>query len=99
MSTPLPLSLCVGVTGHRDIDPAALPRVCELVAHVFDKLEEKFGLDFVVFSPLAEGADRLVAEVALTRARPAKLVAVLPMPVAEYEKDFAARESRAQFHR
>ena len=98
MSTPPPLSLCVGVTGHRDIDPAALPRVRELVAQAFDTLEEKFGLDFVVFSSLAEGADRVVAEVALARDRPAKLVAVLPMPVAEYEKDFAAPESRAQFH-
>jgi hypothetical protein len=26
------LSLCVGVTGHIDIDPAAVPRVRELVA-------------------------------------------------------------------
>lgn len=98
MSAPPHLSLCVGVTGHRDIDPAALPRVRELVAQAFDTLENRFGLDFVVFSSLAEGADRLVAEVALARGRPAKLVAVLPMPVAEYEKDFAARESRAQFH-
>lgn len=98
MSPPPHLSLCVGVTGHRDIDPAALPRVRELVAQAFDTLEKKFGLDFVVFSSLAEGADRVVAEVALARDRPAKLVAVLPMPVVEYQKDFAAEGSKVQFH-
>ncbi len=46
-----------------------------------------------VLSPLAEGADRLVAEAAL--AQGAWLSAVLPMPEAEYERDFPG--SVAQF--
>ena len=97
MTTPPHLSLCVGVTGHRDIDPAALPRVRELVAQAFDTLEARFGLDFVVFSSLAEGADRLVAEVALARRRPGRLIAALPLQADEYEKDFATPESKNQF--
>lgn len=40
----------------------------------------------VVLSPLAEGADRLVADVGLELG--ARLIAVLPLPRAEYEKDF-----------
>jgi hypothetical protein len=97
MTTPPHLSLCVGVTGHLDIDPAALPRVRELVAQAFDTLEARFGLDFVVFSSLAEGADRVVAEVALARGRPARVIAALPLPADEYEKVFATPESKDQF--
>src|SRR5262249_24623274 len=40
----------------------------------------------IVLSSLAEGADRLVARVAL--AHGARLVAPLPMPVEEYRRDF-----------
>jgi hypothetical protein len=92
-------SLCVGVTGHRDIDPGALPKVRQLVGQAFDELEKQFDLDFVIISSLAEGADRLVPEVALARERPARLIAPLPMPAEEYEKDFDTPESVGQFRR
>ena len=96
MSAPQ-LSLCVGVTGHRDIAPGAVDAVRKLVGQALDELEKEFGLSLVLFSSLAEGADRLVAEVALARPRPARLVVPLPSPTAEYETDFETAESLAQF--
>jgi hypothetical protein len=49
----------------------------------------------VLLSPLAEGADRLVAEVALEVG--ARLVVPLPMPQHLYEEDFRSPESLAEF--
>ncbi len=51
---------------------------------------------FVVLSSLAEGADRLVARVAMKELS-AELIAVLPMPQKEYEQDFQTEESKAEF--
>ena len=51
---------------------------------------------FVVLSSLAEGADRLVARVAMEELS-AELIAVLPMPQNEYERDFLIEESKAEF--
>jgi hypothetical protein len=50
-----------------------------------------------LLSPLAEGADRVVAEVAL--AQGIKLLAPLPLPQAEYERDFASAASLEHFRR
>ncbi len=49
-----------------------------------------------VVSPLAEGADRLVAREALRQAH-ASLIAVLPFAREEYERDFQTAVSRAEF--
>ncbi len=56
----------------------------------------------MVVSPLAEGADRLVAKAVLawpTRggSSPPRLEAVLPLPADVYVQDFATAESRAEF--
>jgi hypothetical protein len=48
-----------------------------------------------LLSPLAEGADRLVARVALKNG--ARLIVPLPMPQDLYEMDFEAPASRAEF--
>jgi hypothetical protein len=50
-----------------------------------------------LLSPLAEGADRLAAEVAL--ARDIKLFVPMPMAQAEYERDFPSATSLAEFRR
>lgn len=93
------LSLCVGVTGHRDIEPESRARVAELVGEAFDRLKSEFGgLDIVLFSSLAEGGDQLVADVLLRREPGARLVVPLPAPVEEYEKDFEG-DARREFHR
>jgi hypothetical protein len=90
----------LGVAGHRTLDDpqtvarevraalAMVPAVCGVVAGETVTLE--------VVSPLAEGADRLVAREALRLAR-ASLSAVLPFARREYERDFATAASRAEF--
>ncbi|MFL6590650.1 MAG: hypothetical protein ACJ8M4_10820, partial [Chthoniobacterales bacterium] len=55
------------------------------------------GHRFELLSPLAEGADRLAAEVAL--ARGITLRVPMPMVQSEYEKDFPERESLEEFRK
>ncbi len=86
--SPQTACLSVGVTGHRDIDPASpllLHSLLEVLAEVGSVAN---GRPVEICSALAEGADRLVAEQAIRRLD-AGLTAVLPMPAEEYEKDFA----------
>ena len=94
MSAPQ-LSLCVGVTGHRDIDPAAEKAVEARVREVFGRLEKELGKPIQVLSSLAEGADRVVARIALEREH--KLIVPLPLPEADYVTDFQTPQSRAEF--
>jgi hypothetical protein len=91
-----PISLAIGVTGHRDLVDVELPVLRARIAELLDYLAREFpGLPLKALSSLAEGADRLFAEVALDRGIP--LVAVLPMPADEYERDFTEATSRRQF--
>lgn len=92
----------VGVTGHRAFEDAedavagrarvALGRVVRLAGA--DGSDTAVRLE--VLSGLAEGADRLVAHVALAMPD-ATLLAVLPLPVEEYERDFGGEASRHAF--
>jgi len=82
-----PLPLVIGVTGHRDLAPEDIPRIQESLAALFACLRRQYPhTPLRLLSPLAEGADRLVAKVALEHG--AELVVPLPMPEAEYRKDF-----------
>ncbi len=93
-----PLPLVVGVTGHRDLREEDLEGLRARVREVLRELQVAGpSTPLVVLSPLAEGADRLVAEVALEEG--ATLIAPLPLPVAEYERDFRADGSLAEFQR
>jgi hypothetical protein len=84
-----PLPLVIGVTGHRDLAPRDVPRIQESLDTLFTCLRRRYPhTPLRVLSPLAEGADRLVAKVALEHG--AELVVPLPMPEAEYRKDFPA---------
>ncbi len=83
--------LVIGVTGHRDPRREDLEELKRRVAQVFDGIAKDYlaadgATPIVVLSSLAEGADQLVASVALERG--AILIAPLPMPVEEYRKDF-----------
>jgi hypothetical protein len=90
------LPLVLGVTGHRDLREEELPALREQLAGVFRQLRRDHPhTPLCLLSPLAEGADRLAAEVAL--AEGAQLVVPLPMERALYERDFPTEESRAQF--
>jgi hypothetical protein len=86
----------VAVTGHRDIDehdPVLIEAVANQLAHLRSP-----GGTLTLLSCLAEGADRLVARVALSRFGVA-LVAVLPMGVEQYEEDFGNEQSCREFRR
>ena len=82
-----PLPLVIGVVGHRHLEAhdAALhrTRVGEFLAYL-RRLYPSTPLR--VISALAEGADRLVAGVAL--AQGCELIVPLPMAAQEYEQDF-----------
>jgi hypothetical protein len=90
---PLPdrLPLVIGVTGHRDLREEDVARLEAEVATVIarlrhDYLEDDGETPIIILSALAEGADRLVARVAL--AQGARLIAPLPLPREEYRRDF-----------
>lgn len=87
--------LRIGVTGHRALADEA--RVAQAVRSVLESLRRGAdGAAIVVVSPLAEGADRLVARTVLEDPD-TRLIATLPLPPAEYAKDFATPKSRAEF--
>ena len=90
-SFPDRLPLVIGVTGHRDLRDQDIRKLEEEVAGIIatlrrDHLGDDAETPIIILSSLAEGADRLVARVAL--AQGAHLVAPLPLPVEEYRRDF-----------
>ena len=90
------IPLIVGVTGHRDLRIEDAPALEEKVRAIFHQLRTALpNTPVVLLTPLAEGADRLVARVALEM--DARLQVSLPMPRALYETDFATANSRAEF--
>lgn len=90
------IPLVVGVTGHRNIPARELPLVRQRVRTVLSELQARFPHSpLTVLSPLAEGADQLVAEAGLELG--ARLLAPLPLPRHLYAEDFADPASRARF--
>jgi hypothetical protein len=85
----------IGVTGHRAF--LHLHDVVTALEAVLDRVVPS-GADVTVVSSLAEGADRLVADVVLTRPR-SRLEAVLPFPGEEYSVDFGSADARDEFLR
>jgi hypothetical protein len=83
----------IGVSGHRsllDVDVAA-----DMTRAVLTRvLDQDRGA--TVVSSLAEGADRLVAELVLDRAG-STLEVILPLPAVDYLDDFESDESRTAF--
>ena len=96
----IPYRLRVGVTGHRALpdDPAFIARVrfaLQRVRHMAPS-SPATPLCMALVSPLAEGADRLMARMALDD-QDAVLVVPLPLPVDDYMADFAAEDSKREF--
>ena len=97
--------LVIGVTGHRDLRPQDVPALERAVLACLDEISRLCpNTPLVLMSPLAEGADRLVADLALERK--VALVVPLPLPLAEYKKDFKhendetrSAQSEAEFDR
>jgi hypothetical protein len=90
-SLPSRVPLVIGVTGHRDLRTQDVPLLEREVAAIITRLQcDYIGEDnetpLVLISALAEGADRIVARVAL--ALGVRLIAPLPLPITEYRRDF-----------
>ncbi len=94
----------LGITGHRpnrlQLDPLVLAgRVREVLGALVSAAADPQATGPVldVQSPLAEGADQLVAEQALLLGQ--QLTALLPMAIADYEATFAAASARKPFRK
>jgi len=88
--------LVIGVTGHRDI-AVDDERLQTTVLRELERLQRAApGQRAVVLSCLAEGADRLVARLAIDHLA-AELVAILPMPPRDFRRDFRDAASRREF--
>ena len=96
--------LAIGVTGHRRLADEA--RVAAKIDAALDDIVKQAAGEgsegdapaprLCVVSPLAEGADRLVARRVLAR-EGAALEAVLPMDEVDYSADFKTEASRLEF--
>lgn len=107
--TPLaPMTLRIGVAGHRTLPPNQLPRLRAEIAAVYADIEQivrsiaadaadiPFYADDApvirITSSLAEGADRLCVEPALIPFEH-ELAAILPFPASEFARDFSPGNS------
>ncbi|MGC1617499.1 MAG: hypothetical protein WA765_03320, partial [Candidatus Acidiferrum sp.] len=108
----IPYRIRIGVTGHRKLeDPAAVQAavkraIDDEVENMFpEKTRQNIerirragttAITFRVLSPLAEGADRVVARAVLD-CPGARLDVVLPLTLEDYLEEFATEESRKEF--
>ena len=102
-SYQLPFRITIGVTGHRNLDPETLPAFRKTLQRILDDIKSRHAYEgqtsfgWRILSPLAEGADRLVAEEVLKRPEGALLRAVLPLTVSDYLEDFSTDQSKEEF--
>ena len=109
MFEPIPYRIRIGVTGRRklfcraELEAAVCDALQKLIWCCFDgksaraieqaRRENNPPVRFEVLSALAEGADRLVADVVL-RFEGASLFAVLPLTESDYRDTFATQQAR-----
>jgi hypothetical protein len=87
-----------GVSGHRDLVRTDLPELRKQLHIVFSHFRLAYpNASFELLTPLADGADRVAAEVALTSG--IKLAVPMPMVQADYERDFTTEQSLGEFRR
>lgn len=89
----------IGVTGHRlnKLDVNSTPLKAAITATLQNIASAHPDAAFTVMSPLAEGADRLVATLAMELLN-AELQAPLPLPYELYATDFTSPDSLEEFH-
>ena len=81
------LPIVLGVTGHIDLLEDDFPFYIEKLSQFFTQLKKDYpNTPLQLINPLAEGADRIVANVAAEHN--IELIVPLPLPENEYEKDF-----------
>ncbi|MBM7606353.1 hypothetical protein JOC75_004401 [Metabacillus crassostreae] len=84
----------LGITGHRDIHPKAYEEVKKVTINYLDQLMEVHS-NLLLLSPLASGADQLLAILALERG--ITVHAPIPFPIERYCLDFPEGEARNIF--
>lgn len=90
------LYLNIGVTAHRDLVEADIPRLRAQCRAFFEDLQRAFpALPLRLVSALASGGDQLAAEEAF--ALGIEVMVPLPLPQAEYERDFHDAQALAHF--
>ena len=78
----------VGISGHRDLVPSQMAaHYTTLEEHLLTLKKTYHDKELVVLTSLADGADRLIAQVALNLDIPYDVV--LPMSIDLYQKDFS----------
>lgn len=91
-----PIPVVLATSGHRDLLDTEIPSIRKALHKEFTTLRKQYpSTRFQLLNGLAEGADWLVAEIALEH--DIELMAVLPMPQAAYEEDFSTPEALANF--
>jgi len=80
--------LRIGIAGHKNLEPNQIDRLEQAVDETINYIEQQFSRYYLtVFSPLAAGADRLVARRLLNRDA-TRLIAVLPVAEDKYINEF-----------
>lgn len=99
----IPYRLRVGVTGHRELpeDDALSTQVARALGMARELITSVVSSDALtvrlrVISPIAEGADRLIAHAALTDDT-TELEVPLSMPREQYAEDFETADSKNEF--
>lgn len=86
------IPIVVAISGHRDLLDEELPAIRQALHNEFSTLRKRYpNSRLQLLNGLAEGADWLAVEIALECGL--ELVAVLPLPQADYEKDFSTLEN------
>lgn len=87
------LPIALGVTGHRDVQDKT--QLLILLNNEITTLKQNYPHSpLLALSSLAEGADRLFAQVAMEKGIP--LHVVLPFEKEEYERDFSATDTKEE---
>jgi hypothetical protein len=84
----------VGVTGHRSLHEVSV--LTQKIDAALKQIRETYPAPFVIYSALAEGADRLVVWRAFDLMG-ASLKAILPLKPADYQADFSDEDSLTEF--
>lgn len=87
-----------GITGHRDLLAVELFEIKATLRKLIAEYKDHFThTKFLMLTMLAEGADRVAADIALECG--VGLIAISPMPLNEYEKDFSDVNSLRHFRK
>ncbi len=90
------LPLVIAVTGHRDLVAEEIPAIEDRVRKLFIELSQRYPANrLAIMSPLAEGSDCLVGEIAVELGL--ELIVPLPKPMDKYLQGFRSEEAVDRF--